>query len=94
LKAHYLILQLGVQTHLKMRKYVIVNTSILDELAFNELKTTSKDTVRKNVNGTKAIVSYEGTTPSGLSEETEYTNDQLRAIVDDVNGEWYIESEE
>ena len=49
------------------KKYIILNTSELDSLDFNELLNTSEDYVRKSTNGTKAIVSYEGTIPSGLS---------------------------
>ena len=55
------------------KKYIILNTSELDSLDFNELLNTSEDYVRKSTNGTKAIVSYEGTTTSALSGKTEYT---------------------
>jgi hypothetical protein len=73
-----------------VKKYIILNTSELDSLDFNELLNTSEDYVRKSTDGTKAIVSYEGTIPSGLSGKTEYTNSELLAIVNDINGEWYI----
>ena len=76
------------------RKYIILNTSELDSLNFNELKTTSKNTARKKLDNSQAIVSYEGTTPSGLSGKTEYTNDQLLAIVDDVDNGWFEEEED
>jgi hypothetical protein len=36
-------------------------------------------------------VKFEGDTPSFLTGKTQYTNDQMLAILDDVNGEWYIE---
>ena len=72
------------------KKYIILNTSELDSLDFNELLNTSEDYVRKSTDGTKAIVSYEGTIPSGLSGKTEYTNSELLTIVNDTNGEWYI----
>tara|TARA_R110002020_G_scaffold74031_1_gene189740 strand:+ start:428 stop:664 length:237 start_codon:yes stop_codon:yes gene_type:complete len=71
------------------KKYIILNTSELDSLDFNELLNTSEDHVRKSTDGAKAIVSYEGTTPSGLSGKTEYTNNELLVIVNDINGEWY-----
>ena len=78
------------QTQFNMaKKYIILNTSELDSLDFNELLNTSEDYVRKSTDGTKAIVSYEGTIPSGLSGKTEYTNSELLAIVNDINGEWY-----
>ena len=71
------------------KKYIILNTSELDSLDFNELLNTSEDYIRKSTDGAKAIVSYEGTIPSGLSGKTEYTNSELLAIVNDINGEWY-----
>ena len=70
------------------KKYIILNTSELSGLDFNELLNTSEDYVRKSTDETKAIVSYEGTTPSALSGKTEYSNSQLLTIVNDINGEW------
>jgi len=75
------------------RKYIIVNTSELSSLDYNELLTTSQDTARQNLAGDKAVVSYEGTTPSALSGKTEYTSAQIRTICDDINNGWYEEEE-
>ena len=75
------------------RKYVIINTGELDSLDFNQLKTTSKNTARKKLDNSQAIVSYEGTTPSGLSGKTEYTNDQLLAIVNNIDNGWFEEED-
>ena len=71
------------------RKYIIVNTSELSSLDFNELPITSEEYVRKSIDESKAIVFYRGAPPSGLSGKTEYTNSELLAIVNDINGEWY-----
>ena len=76
------------------RKYIILDTNELSGLNYNELLTTSENTARKNLAGDKALVSYEGTTPSILSGKTEYNNTQIRAIVDDINNGWYEEDEE
>ena len=74
------------------KKYIILNTSELDSLNFNELMQTSKDTVRKKLDGSQALVSYEGNvTPSGLSGKTEYTNEQLLAIIYDTDNGWETE---
>lgn len=73
------------------RKYIIINTSELDSLNFSELKTTSVSTARQNLAGDKVIVSYEGTTPNALAEKTEYTNDQIKTIVDNINNGWFEE---
>ena len=73
------------------RKYVIINTSELSSLNYNELLTTSADTARKNIAEDKALVSYNGTIPEALSEKTQYTLEEIKAIVDDVNNGWDIE---
>jgi hypothetical protein len=76
------------------RTYIIINTSELGGLNFSQLITTSEDTARKNVVGDKAIVSYRGDTPDGLSGKTEYTNSELKIIVDNIENAWYEESED
>ena len=80
-------------TLIMSRKYIILDTNELDSLNFSELKTTSKNTARKKLDNSQAIVSYEGTIPSGLSGKTEYTNDQLLAIVNDVSNGWLEEED-
>ena len=78
-------------THLlnMIKKYIILNVSELDSLDFSELTTTSKDSARKNLAEDKAIVSYVDTTPNSLSGKTEYTDEQIMAIVDNINNGWY-----
>lgn len=75
------------------RKYIIVNTSELGSLDYNELITTSSSTARQNLAGDKAVVSYDGTTPSALAGKTEYTNAQIQTIVNNINNGWYEEEE-
>ena len=71
------------------KKYIILNISELDSLDFSELTRTSKDSARKNLAEDKAIVSYIGTAPSSLSGKTEYTDEQIMTIVDNINNGWY-----
>ena len=71
------------------RKYVIIDASV--NIDFNEVEETSAHTLRYNRIGTKTFLKYEGDQPSFLSGKTEYTNAELLAILNDVNGEWYIE---
>jgi len=73
------------------KKYIILNVSELDSLDYNELSTTSKNTARQNLAGDKAVVSYEGITPSALAGKTEYTNAQINTILDDISNGWYVE---
>lgn len=77
-----------------MRKYIIINTSELSGLNFYQLKQNSENTVRKNLANNKAIVSYEGVVPDGLSGKTEYTNEELLVMINDVNNGWYEEEDE
>jgi hypothetical protein len=41
------------------RRYLIIPTSILGDINFNEVCETSSDTVRKSVDGTKTFVKYD-----------------------------------
>jgi len=77
-----------------MRKYIIINTSELSRLNFDQLKQSSENTVRKNLANDKAIVSYQGAVPDGLAGKTEYTNEELLVIINDVNNGWYEEEDE
>mgnify|MGYP003150775779 CR=1 FL=1 len=77
-----------------MRKYIIINTSELDNLDYSLLETTSKESARKRLDGQKAIVSFEGSTPIGLENETQYTNAELLEILDDINNGWYLLDDE
>ena len=73
------------------KKYVILNSTEVSSINFSQVQETSTDTLRWNINQTKTFVKFEGDTPSFLTGKTQYTNDQMLAILDDVNGEWYIE---
>jgi|TARA_R100000234_G_C4861450_1_gene119342 hypothetical protein len=73
------------------KKYVILNSTEVSSINFSQVQETSTDTLRWNIDQTKTFVKFEGDTPSFLTGKTQYTNDQMLAILDDVNGEWYIE---
>jgi hypothetical protein len=73
------------------KKYVILNSTEISSINFSQVQETSTDTLRWNIDQTKTFVKFEGDTPSFLTGKTQYTNDQMLAILDDVNGEWYIE---
>ena len=73
------------------KKYVIITSDDISSVDFTKVQETSADTLRWNKNNTKTFVKFEGDTPSFLTGKTQYTNDQMLAMLDDVNGEWYIE---
>ena len=71
------------------RKYVIFDVSELDSIDFNQVFETSKDTVRKSLDGLLTFVKYEGSMPSSVSALTtktqEYTHSEILTILDGPN---------
>ena len=73
-----------------MREYIIIDVSELDNLNFDELATTSKETARRSLDGTKAIVSFDET-PTYFSFATTYSEEQLLELIN--NTDWNEEEE-
>ena len=73
------------------RKYVIITSEDVSSVDFTKVEETSVNTLRWNIDNTKTFVKFTGNTPSFLTGKTQYTNDEILAILNDVNGEWYIE---
>lgn len=67
------------------RRYLIIPTSILGDINFNEVQETSTETVRKSVDGTKTFVKWDGKQPSFLSQLTNtegpYTHEEILNIL-------------
>ena len=60
------------------RKWVIVNVSdIIDEMIANAIQ-TSMSTLRKSLDGTKAILKWEGDTPSCFDGMDTYNHAEIR----------------
>jgi len=73
------------------RKWVIVSVAdITDEMISSAIQ-TSKDTLRKTTDGTKAILKWDGDTPDCFDGMTTYTHSEILAILNDVNGDWCSE---
>jgi len=59
------------------RKWVIVNVSdITDEMISNAIQ-TSMDTLRKSLDGTKAILKWDGDTPTCFDGMTTYNHSEI-----------------
>ena len=59
------------------RKWIIINVSdITDEMMSNTIQ-TSMDTLRKTIDGTKAILKWNGDTPSCFDGLTTYTHSEI-----------------
>jgi hypothetical protein len=73
------------------RKYIIFNMSEVDSIDFSQVMETSKDTLRKSVDNTKAIVKYAGESiPSSinslLTKEGPYTISEILVVL--ATSEW------
>jgi hypothetical protein len=72
------------------RQFMIFNVSELDNIDFNEVLETSKDTVRKSIDGTKTFVKWEGNIPSSVqsltTKEGPYTYNEILTILEGL--EW------
>jgi|TARA_R110000824_G_scaffold79945_2_gene201304 hypothetical protein len=80
-----------------MRKYVIITSDEVSSVDFTKVEETSVDTLRYNREGTKTFVkfnsikSYDEDTPDFLIGKTKYTYEEILAILNDIDGEWYVE---
>lgn len=68
------------------RTYVIIDSSEVDGVDFDQVMQTSADKLRYSLDGSKALLKYEGTQPSFLSGKQEYTHSEILAIL--ATDEW------
>ena len=68
------------------RKWIIINVSdVTDEMISNAIQ-TSMDTLRKTIDGTKAILKWNGDTPSCFDGLTTYTHSEI--LTELAKSEW------
>lgn len=70
--------------------YQIIFLADLSQSVMDVVNQVSLEEVRKSNDGTKCIVSWRGKTPSALSAGQNYTHEQILAIINDKQGEWYV----
>ena len=69
------------------RKWVIVNVSdITDEMIENAIQ-SSRDTLRKSLDGSKAILKWDGDTPSCFDSMTTYSHSEIKTEL--AKSEWF-----
>ena len=68
------------------RTYVIIDSSEVDGVDFDQVMQTSADKLRYSLDGSKALLKYEGDQPSFLSGKQEYTHSEILAIL--ATDEW------
>jgi len=64
-----------------MRTYCIINSSEVSSVDFDQVLQTSADTLRYSVDGSKALLKYEGTQPIFLSGKTEHSHEEILNIL-------------
>lgn len=69
-----------------MRTYIIMDASEVNSIDFDQVLQTSTDTLRYSVDGSQALLKYEGDQPSFLSGKTEYTHSEILTIL--AGDEW------
>lgn len=70
------------------KKYTIINKDLIDSIDFNSVLQTSKETLRYNLDKTKAIIKFRGSTPSLLESMTLYTQEQILEIINNSENGW------
>jgi len=68
--------------------YVIINTSDLDSVDFSQVIETAREYLRYNLDGSKTFVKFEGDTPSFLDGKTQYSYEEIMAILQDYDLGW------
>lgn len=61
--------------------YVILNSSELPNVDFNQVLQTSADTLRYSLDGSKFVVKFKGETPGFLIGEPQYTKEEILPIL-------------
>ena len=74
-----------------MRKYVILEASEVSGVDFSQVIEQSADDLKYSVDGSKAIVKFEGGTPSFLIGETQYTWSEIMDVLN--TSEWLTPEE-
>lgn len=77
------------------RHYVIIPSSEVNQVNFNEVLETSAETCRYSVDGSKTFVKYEGNQPESLlaiaNKSKEYTHYEIFEIL--ASSEWTAEQQ-
>ena len=68
------------------KKYVIIGTSDVSSIDFDQVFETSASTLRHSVDGSQTFVKFEGATPSFLDGKTQYTHSEILTIL--AGPEW------
>lgn len=65
-----------------MKQYVIIDSTEVANINFDQVLETSADTLTYSVDGTKTFVKFEGDTPSFLDGKPQYTHAEILSILE------------
>ena len=72
--------------------YIIIMSADLIKVDFSEVLQTSEESVRKSIDGTKAVLKYEGNMPSSIESLTDkqgpYTHEEILTIL--IGEDWVV----
>lgn len=68
------------------RTYVIISASEIDDIDFDVVLQDSADTLRRSVDGTQALVKFEGETPSFLGGKPQLSHQETLNLM--ATSEW------
>jgi hypothetical protein len=76
-----------------MKSFVIINKDQVSSVNFNEVMEDSASTLRYNLDGTQTFVKFNGDTPSFVTSETIYSEDEFREIISNYDNGWEVDPE-
>ena len=76
-----------------MKKFVIINKDQVSSVNFDEVMEDSANTLRYNLDGTKTFVKFNGDTPSFVTSETIYSEDEFKEIMNNYDNGWEVDPE-
>ena len=76
-----------------MKSFVIINSDQVSSVNFNEVMETSVNTLRYSLDGNKTFVKFNSGTPSFVTNETIYNEDEFNELTSDYSNGWVIDPE-
>jgi len=73
--------------------FLILSTSEINKIDFDKILETSSETLRKSLDNSKTVITWEGTEPSFVStlttKEGPYDHSEILNILRDKQGGWF-----
>jgi len=76
-----------------MKSFVIINSDQVSSVNFNEVMEDNANTLRYNLDGTQTFVKFTGDTPSFITSETIYNEDDFSSYIGNYENGWCLDPE-